>query len=429
MARDFTAHPAARTSVPLLIGLSGPPGAGKTMSALMLATGIKADRGGDIIVLDTDGDRAKYYAPRPGEKADLRTTFEFQHFSFEAPYSPNDFLAAIRHQLPSKPSCIIVDTMSSEHEDEGGVLEWHDRELDRMAGNDWDKRERVGQAAWKAPKAARRGLINAILKIKTPIIFCFRAREKVKQIRNDKGKMAPTNIGWTPIAPAEIVGSMTLFCPLPIKSDGVPMWKGNTAYEDFSIKLPEQFRGFLQEGKPITAETGRAMSEWARGAVPTGFVHDAGTTKPQEMRPSEPMIDLPALRKTAEIYADRGDTALTDYLGTLNKAQKDALRPFGTELRARAQAVGQKPATDAGTQDGGQSDKPVAYQLSKTPDNTLSFENESDYLWAYEEIVELMHSAGNTAGLAKFDERNAVLIAQHEGLGLAVNVIDRKVRV
>ena len=426
---DYTPKPGVRSNQPLLIGISGPPGAGKTYSSLMIATGIKADRGGDIICVDSDGDRALQYAPLPGQKADGINTFDFRHVSLEPAYSSLNIKAAIKHQLQYNPACILVDSMSDEHEGDGGMLSFHDAELERMAGSDWAKRERVGQAAWIKPKAQRLELINFITKLKTPVIFCFRAREKTKQIKNDQGKSVPTNIGWTPIAPAELVGSMTIFCLLPIKSDGVPMWKGNTAYEDFSIKLPRQFRGFITEGKPITAETGRAMSEWARGAEPTGFVHGAGTTTGQQMRPSEPMIDVALLRTGAEAAADRGDTALTDYLGTLNKAQKDALRPYGTDLRARAQAVDQKPATDAGVQDGGQSDKPVAYQLSKTPDNTLTYTSESDYLFSYEEVVELMHSAGNTAGLQKFDERNAALIAQHEGLGLAVNVIDRKVRV
>jgi ABC-type lipopolysaccharide export system ATPase subunit len=41
---------------PLIIGLEGPPGAGKTASALLLAEGIRRVRGGDIRVLDTEGD-------------------------------------------------------------------------------------------------------------------------------------------------------------------------------------------------------------------------------------------------------------------------------------------------------------------------------------------------------------------------------------
>ena len=47
-ARIFTARPAVRESVPLLIGLTGPSGGGKTFSALRLATGIQTVTGGDV---------------------------------------------------------------------------------------------------------------------------------------------------------------------------------------------------------------------------------------------------------------------------------------------------------------------------------------------------------------------------------------------
>lgn len=265
MPREFVAKPAIREQVPLLVGLGGPPGAGKTFSALVLAAGIQRHRGGDIVALDTESNRMLAYAPRKGEKADNLNTFDFKHVPFSPPFRSLDFLDAVRQQLPSKPAAIIVDSASDEHEGEGGLLDFHDRELDRMAGNDWSKRERVGQAAWIKPKGERREMMNGFLQIMTPLIFCFRAREKTKQVKNDNGKMTPTNIGWTPIAPPEIVHSMTLFCLLPIRSDGVPMWRGNTAYEDFSIKLPRQFQGIFPEGKRLDADMGFRMSEWAMG--------------------------------------------------------------------------------------------------------------------------------------------------------------------
>jgi hypothetical protein len=46
--RKFTANDAKREHVPLLIGLTGPSGGGKTYSALRLATGIQQVTGGDI---------------------------------------------------------------------------------------------------------------------------------------------------------------------------------------------------------------------------------------------------------------------------------------------------------------------------------------------------------------------------------------------
>jgi ABC-type sulfate/molybdate transport systems ATPase subunit len=44
--RKFEFVPAVRASVPLLVGLYGPSGGGKTFSALRLATGIQEVTGG-----------------------------------------------------------------------------------------------------------------------------------------------------------------------------------------------------------------------------------------------------------------------------------------------------------------------------------------------------------------------------------------------
>lgn len=265
MVRKFEAVVAQRKAVPLLVGLAGPPGSGKTYSSLELATGIKAHRGGPIVALDTERNRMLSYAPPAGVQADGVNHFDFMHVPFAPPFGSVDFLDAVMQQRVHKPSCIIIDSFSDEHEGDGGLLDFHDTELDRMAGDDYGKRQAMGQAAWIKPKQKRLEMMNGLFQIMTPLIFCFRAREKTKQVANDRGKMVPTNIGWTPIAPPEIVHNMTLFALLPIKSDGVPMWKGNTAYEDFSIKLPRQFQGLFPEGDRITRKMGHAMSVWALG--------------------------------------------------------------------------------------------------------------------------------------------------------------------
>lgn len=286
MARKFEAVPAIRKAVPLLVGIAGPPGAGKTYSALELATGIKAHRGGPIVALDTERNRMLSYAPPAGIQADGVNHFDFMHVPFAPPFGSVDFLDAVMQQRVHKPSCIIIDSFSDEHEGDGGLLDYHDTELDRMAGEDYGKRQAMGQAAWIKPKQKRLEMMNGLFQIMTPLIFCFRAREKTKQVANDRGKMVPTNIGWTPIAPPEIVHNMTLFALLPIKSDGVPMWKGNTAYEDFSIKLPRQFQGLFPEGDRITRKMGHAMSVWALGDQKLSD-EEPRTTKTRPAAPAE----------------------------------------------------------------------------------------------------------------------------------------------
>ena len=152
MSRQFEAKPAIRADEPLLIGMVGPPGGGKTFSALRLGAGMKSVRNGDIVLIDTEGGRARKYADQ----------FKFLHVNFEPPHRSDMLLDAIRAQLPQHPACIVVDSMSDGHEGEGGYLEWHDELVPKLGGNAW--------AAWAQPKAARKRLINGLLHIKTPLI-------------------------------------------------------------------------------------------------------------------------------------------------------------------------------------------------------------------------------------------------------------------
>jgi len=248
--RDFTATTAARSQEPLLLGMIGPPGGGKTLSSLRLAKGIQRVRPGPIIVIDTEGGRSRKYADH----------IPFDIVEFNPPCRPEDFLTAIKAQLARNPAAIIVDSLSDEHEGEGGYLEWHDEMVPRMGGNEW--------AAWAKPKASRKKLISGMLHIKTPLIFTFRAREKTKQnpdARNAKDKII--NIGWQPVAPLEIVHTLDLTCILPPRADGVPVWKSDKVGEDFIIKLPRYLAPFIEQGKPLSEDMGEAFARWATGSA------------------------------------------------------------------------------------------------------------------------------------------------------------------
>jgi|KBSMisStaDraftv2_1062788.scaffolds.fasta_scaffold45990_6 hypothetical protein len=235
---NYQAQPATRSEEPLLLGMIGPPGGGKTLSALRLAKGIQSVRGGDIHVIDTEGGRSRKYNDQIPFKI------------VELPNGrSNDFKDAIIAQLPANPAAIIVDSMSDEHV---AYLEWHDEMVPKMGGNEW--------AAWAKPAAARKQLINAILKIKVPIIFTFRAREKTKQ----EGKKV-INIGWQPVAPLEIVHTLDLTCILPPRADGVPVWQSDKIGEDFIIKLPNYLAPFIETGKPLDERMGAAFARWAKG--------------------------------------------------------------------------------------------------------------------------------------------------------------------
>jgi hypothetical protein len=137
----------------------------------------------------------------------------------------------------------------------------------KMGGNEW--------AAWAKPKAARKKLISGILKIKTPLIFTFRAREKTKQNTDPKEAHEKIiNIGWQPVAPLEIVHTLDLTCILPPRADGVPVWKSDKIGEDFIIKLPNYLAPYIEQGQPLSEAMGAAFARWAKGETAAGSMLD-----------------------------------------------------------------------------------------------------------------------------------------------------------
>lgn len=252
MSKDeFTAREPSNDPVPLLIGLVGPSSSGKTYTALRLATGVQRIVGGDIHVLDTETGRARHY----------RKDFKFKHVDFAAPYSSPRYAEAIKAQVKQGASVVIVDSLSHEHENTGGYLEYHEAELDRLAGDDWQKRKNMNFLAWAKPAASRRALINTITSLNAVFIFCFRAKEKLIVRKGQE----PLDGGWAPISGDEFVYEMTLRALLPPGSNGVPEWKPQRIGEAAVPKLPGQFRDLFEPGEPLQEKHGEALARWARG--------------------------------------------------------------------------------------------------------------------------------------------------------------------
>lgn len=261
MSRQFTDSVAVRSQVPLLVGIAGPSGGGKTYSAMRLATGIQRVVGGDIYGIDTESNRMLHYAER----------FNFRHVPFGAPFDSLSYLAAIEYCHAKGAKIIVIDSMSHEHEGPGGLLESHTAEVERLSRGDEGKADRVKMLAWAKPKQARRRLLNTILQIPANFIFCFRAKEKIKLLRGKD----PEQLGFMPIAGDEFVYEMTTQALLLPNAGGVPTWNPQESGEKQMVKLPEQFRDLLLNHQgPINEELGQRMAEWAAGADPLAAYRD-----------------------------------------------------------------------------------------------------------------------------------------------------------
>jgi hypothetical protein len=249
----YTFRPAIKEEVGLIMGLIGPSGSGKTYSAMRLASGI-VGKGNRFAVIDTESRRALHYAD----------TFQFDYVELHPPFRPETYTGAIQEADKAGYKAIVVDSVSHEWSGEGGVLEWQEEELTRMAGDDWKKREACKMAAWIKPKQGHKQMVQRFLQIKSNLILCFRAEEKVKMEKDSSGKTVIVPQGFQPICSKELPYELTVsFLLLPDKP-GFPQ----------PIKLQEQHKAIFPLNKEVNEESGKAISEWAAGGQKKEAVKD-----------------------------------------------------------------------------------------------------------------------------------------------------------
>lgn len=247
----FEFKPAIRENVGLLIGLAGGTGSGKTYTAMRLAAGIAG--GKTFAVIDTEAGRAKHYADE----------FKFDHGDLKPPFRPDAYAEAIKAADAAGYPVIVVDSVSHEHAGEGGILDWHEEELDRMAGSDWKKRDSCNMAAWIKPKMSHKHMVQKLLQVRAHLILCFRAEEKIEMVREDGKlkivkKQTTTGLdGWVPISEKNLPYELTASFLLTADAPGMPK----------PIKLQHQHRAFFPMNTEITEDSGRKLAAWASGTV------------------------------------------------------------------------------------------------------------------------------------------------------------------
>lgn len=287
--------PASRDNLYFVIAMSGPSGGGKTLSALKVARGLAGGDDSKIFVLDTESGRAKYYAPPSGQRPNQQT-FGFMHADLRPPFRPDAFVDAVKAAEKAGAAVIVIDSMSHEWVGEGGVLDWAEDELNRMAGNDYAKRERVKMASWIKPKMAHKAMVQAMLQVRAHIIFCLRAEEKIKMAKVPDGRGGEKSViiqaadrpvleRWEPVCAKDFMFEVTTSMLLLPNSPGVPM----------PVKIQEQHRAAFPDGQPITEETGNILAAWASG----------GMTEKEAPKPPQPSAEDRAMAWAGQFIAEQ----------------------------------------------------------------------------------------------------------------------------
>ncbi|MDH5738705.1 MAG: ATP-binding protein [Nitrospira sp.] len=259
---SITFRRAVRENIGLIIGLAGASGGGKTLSALRLAKGLSG--GKPFAFIDTESGRGKHYAD----------SFTFDHADLSAPFRPSAYADAIKAADEAKYPVIVVDSCSHEHAGDGGLLDWHEEELDRMAGQDWKRRDSCNMAAWIKPKGDHKRFVTRLLQVRAHLILCFRAEQKVEMKRMDgKLEIVPKTIAsgfsdWIPICEKNMLYELTASFLLTPDKPGFPK----------PIKLPGAVRPFVSLEAVLDEQVGARLAQWAKGITPES--QGAGSAQP-----------------------------------------------------------------------------------------------------------------------------------------------------
>lgn len=254
----------SRKSSKARIAMTGPSGAGKTLSALYLAYGITGDWK-KIALIDTEHERGRFYADR----SDLGTE-EFLYASLTPPYSAERYIDFVNSaaEAVGKDGVVIVDSFSHAWDNEGGVLDYKSEVAKRSGKNDY--------TAWDEAGKMQNNLVNTILSVDCHIIITMRAKMAYAMEQNDRGKMVPIKLGLAPVQRENTEYEFDIVFQID-RDHTATLSKDTTFLDKFSgVITPElgsQLREWLSEGKEpprctvcgkaIVAAKGRTAEELA----------------------------------------------------------------------------------------------------------------------------------------------------------------------
>lgn len=171
---------ATRKQLKLRMAICGPTGAGKTMTALKIASAL----GQRIAVIDTENKSASVYVGRPGIP-------KFQVLELEK-LAPRDYVEAITDAENEAFDVVIVDSLSHAWQSKDGALAMADRSAKRsQSGNSY--------TAWRDVTPEHDALVDKLLRCRAHLITTMRSKMEYVLEENERGKKTPRKVGMAPI--------------------------------------------------------------------------------------------------------------------------------------------------------------------------------------------------------------------------------------
>lgn len=216
---------AERSNCKIKMAIQGPSGSGKTYSSLLMAFGLTKDWN-KIAVLDTENGSANLYSHLGN----------YSVLNLSAPYTPEEYIDAIETAVKQGFECLIIDSLSTEWNGQGGILDIHGN----IPGNSF--------TAWSKVTPRHNAFVQAILQSNIHIIGTMRS--KTDYVLSEKnGKQVPEKVGMKPVQREDSEYEFTVVFELNQKHQA-NVGKDRTGL--FS-KRPELY---------LTAEVGDEIKQW-----------------------------------------------------------------------------------------------------------------------------------------------------------------------
>lgn len=190
---------AEKKKLPARIGLAGLPGAGKTLTALLIAQ-VQADKiGKRVAVINTETYAAEKYA---GETFH-GVTLDFDLIDLRGAAAPEKFTAAMNQAVAEGYGIVIADSMT--HAWLGTLKEVDKRTLESNSKNSF--------FAWKTVTPRHNELIETVLNCPIHVILTLRQKQEYA-IDTQGGKAVPTKVGLSSVFREGIEYEVDLFCDI-----------------------------------------------------------------------------------------------------------------------------------------------------------------------------------------------------------------------
>ena len=220
---------AARKQAKIKLALEGVSGSGKTMSALLLASGM-ADWS-KIAVIDTENHSADLYAHLG----------EYNVLQLSKPFTPERYIKAIETCENASMEVIVIDSISHEWDGSGGILNIHGA----MPGNSFIN--------WNKVTPRQNAFVQKILQSDCHVISTIRTKTDYT-LTDKNGKMVPEKVGLKGITRDGMDYEFTIVFDLDIKH----LASASKDRTGLFMDKPEEV---------ITAAHGKKILEWCKAGI------------------------------------------------------------------------------------------------------------------------------------------------------------------